>query len=161
MPGEKTEREEDKGFKISDKRYSVRGYVDREEEPEPSEKPREEKPAPVQSPPAEEPPPPPEARDTAGTREPGEEAAGGGAGREFEMLLTILQGNALAAMGINPQTGGRSSAPADSRTARLFVDMIGMVHKKMQGNLTEDEDRLLSQVLSDLRMLYVREIGID
>jgi len=73
--------------------------------------------------------------------------------------LAILQGNALAAMGVNPQTGERMGG-ADPRSAKLMVDLVGYVHDKMQGNLSEAEEQVLSQVLSDLRMVYVQQVGI-
>jgi hypothetical protein len=92
----------------------------------------------------------------AGESEPPEE---GEVTREFETLLAILQTNAIAAMGINPQTGERGGG-GDPRSAKMFVDMISMVNDKMAGNLSEGEEQILSQVLSELRMLYVQHVGI-
>lgn len=155
--------QQEEGFKVSDRRFSVRGYEDDEEiesVPESVEQaPDPQAPAsqalpvePGSSPVSEEPPPaaPPESEPA-----PIEE----GASREFETLIAILQTNAIAAMGINPQTGEKSGG-ADPRSAKLFVDLISMVKEKMTGNLSEDEDKILTQVLSELRMMYVQHVGI-
>ncbi|MEK6712121.1 MAG: DUF1844 domain-containing protein, partial [Nitrospinota bacterium] len=87
------------------------------------------------------------------------EPPAGGRSREVEMLVAILQGNALAAMGLHPQTGERIGSP-DPRNARMFVDMVTFVKDKMKGNLSAEEEALFAQVASDLQMLYVQQVGI-
>ncbi len=89
-----------------------------------------------------------------------EPPAPGEVSREFETLLAILQANAVAAMGLNPQTGERAGG-ADPRTAKMFVDMISMVKEKMEGNLPPEEDSLISRVVSDLKMMYVQQVGME
>lgn len=152
--------EETKGFKISDRRLSVRGYEDSEEEETSSlvgERPPEQVPASSATPSAEE----VRSSATSPMAESGPEPGGenGGDSRQFETLLAILQGNALAAMGLHPQTGERVGQ-ADPRSAKMMVDMVGMVKDKMVGNLTLEEEKLISQVLSDLRLIYVQQVGI-
>ncbi len=39
--------------------------------------------------------------------------------------------------------------------AKQNIDILGMLEEKTKGNLTGDEERLLAQVLFDLRMRYV------
>ena len=41
--------------------------------------------------------------------------------------------------------------------ARQTVDLIAMLEEKTKGNLTGDEERLIGQVLFDLRMRYVEQ----
>jgi hypothetical protein len=168
MAEENGSEEEDKGFKVSDKRFSVRGYEDEEESaesgPDESEI-REAPPAEVPGPPvaAAEPAPPgpPGAGEEEMSPDGGDEPpAPGEVSREFETLLAILQGNAVSAMGLNPQTGERVGE-ADPRTAKMFVDMISMVKEKMAGNLAPEEDALVSRVISDLKMMYVQQVGLD
>ncbi|MBI3024702.1 MAG: DUF1844 domain-containing protein [Candidatus Tectomicrobia bacterium] len=143
--------EEGKGFKVSDRRFAVRGYEEEEESPpSPPEKPEKE---------AREAAPAPAAEKRPAPQAPAKEPPAGGRSREFEMLLAILQGNALAAMGLHPQTGERIGSP-DPRNARMFVDMVAFVKDKMKGNLTAEEAALLEQVTSDLQMLYVQQVGI-
>ena len=66
----------------------------------------------------------------------------------------------MAAMGLNPQTGEKVGG-ADPRTAKMFVDMITMVKEKMEGNLAPEEDTLVSRVISDLKMMYVQQVGLE
>jgi len=40
--------------------------------------------------------------------------------------------------------------------ARQCLDFLGILHAKTQGNLTTEESRLLHQILTDLRLAYVR-----
>ncbi len=41
--------------------------------------------------------------------------------------------------------------------AKNTIDILGMLKEKTEGNLTEDETQLLTNVLYDLRMRYVKE----
>jgi hypothetical protein len=177
---ESEEQEQEQEFKVSDRRYSVRGYEDEDESSGVEEK--------VETPPQASPvvSDPSQTAEAPGPGVSGSSAPAGSAGeagpteeasppeappgedeptqegevtREFETLIAILQTNAIAAMGINPQTGERSGG-ADPRSAKLFVDMISMVKDKMAGNLSEGEEQILSQVLSELRMMYVQHVGV-
>ena len=40
--------------------------------------------------------------------------------------------------------------------ARQSIDMLVLIEEKTRGNLTGEEERLLAQMLSELRMLYVK-----
>jgi hypothetical protein len=52
----------------------------------------------------------------------------------------------------NPETNAvEKSLPL----ARQTIDLIGMLEEKTKGNLTGDEERLLGQILFDLRMRFV------
>ena len=169
------ENVENKGFKISDRRFSVRGYDDEEssalggegqvlspdaaeEDVSPQTDAFASGPERIES----EPPPPPEvpqpqAEETAPPRadEDGEDEE---EDKSFEMLVAIVQQNALAAMGIHPQTGERIGA-ADPRSSKIFVDLFAALKEKTKGNLSQEEEHLLHQVHSDLQMIYVREVG--
>lgn len=43
--------------------------------------------------------------------------------------------------------------------AKQTIDLLGMLEEKTKGNLTGDEERLLGQVLFDLRLRYVELAG--
>ena len=169
------ENVEDKGFKVSDRRFSVRGYEDEEtpapggegqllspdaadEEISPETGVFSPEPEAMETEPAAPPEAPqPQAEETAQFQ--GEEAdEDEEEDKSFEMLIAIVQQNALAAMGIHPQTGERIGA-ADPRSSKLFVDLFAVLKEKTQGNLTPEEEHLLGQVHSDLQMIYVREVG--
>jgi hypothetical protein len=56
----------------------------------------------------------------------------------------------------HPQTG---KTHKDLDAARLFIDQLEMLEVKTRGNLTKEEDSLLKQSLSHLRMTYVEAAG--
>ncbi len=43
--------------------------------------------------------------------------------------------------------------------AKQTIDLIGMLQEKTKGNLTSDEEKLLKNILYDLRMRYVKATG--
>jgi len=47
----------------------------------------------------------------------------------------------------------------DLQQAQISIDMIDMMHRKMQGNLTPDEEKLLKNILQELRLNYVDEVS--
>ena len=169
------ENTENKGFKVSDRRFSVRGYEDEEppasggegqalspdavdEEIGPQSGAFSSGPEAMETEPApSREVPQPQAEEQA--QPPGEEADDDEEeDRSFEMLVAIVQQNALAAMGINPQTGERIGT-ADPRSSKIFVDLFAALKEKTKGNLSPEEEQLLNQVHSDLQMVYVREVG--
>ena len=44
----------------------------------------------------------------------------------------------------------------DLSVAQHYIDILGMLQKKTQGNLSDDEKKLLDRILSDLRLQFVR-----
>ena len=169
------ENAEPKGFKVSDRRFSVRGYED-EEAPDSGNEGRlvSVSDAPVSAAPAPDavpasPGPPPEGRPApfeaasepeskAETPPAEQDADEGEEDKSFEMLIAIVQSNALAAMGIHPQTGERVGG-AEPRSSKMFVDLFGVLKEKTKGNLAPEDEQLLNQVHSDLQMVYVRDVG--
>jgi hypothetical protein len=53
----------------------------------------------------------------------------------------------------------RDEDVADLPLARQEIDLLGILEDKTRGNLTGEEERLLSQVLFDLRTRYVAARG--
>jgi hypothetical protein len=43
--------------------------------------------------------------------------------------------------------------------AKQTIDMLGMLQEKTKGNLTDDEENLIKNVLYDLRMRFVTSRG--
>jgi hypothetical protein len=83
--------------------------------------------------------------------------AGAEAGEElkpFEELLRMLAMQALSFLGEvpDPRTGQRMFAP---EYARLYIDMMGSLEERTKGNLSKDEQEMLTGLLSDLRMTWV------
>lgn len=88
------------------------------------------------------------------------EAAAGAAPRElprpdFASLLISLGHSALYHLGLvaDPHSGERGER--NLALARETIDLVEMLQEKTRGNLTADEERLLEDLLYDLRMRYV------
>jgi hypothetical protein len=43
--------------------------------------------------------------------------------------------------------------------AKQTIDLIGMLKEKTKGNLTSDEEKLMENMLYDLKMRYVKAAG--
>jgi len=73
----------------------------------------------------------------------------------FVNFLSTLATNAAAALGAmpHPVTGQRS---LDLETGKYWLDVLGMLREKTNGNLHPQEARLLEGLLGDLRMQYVQ-----
>jgi hypothetical protein len=56
----------------------------------------------------------------------------------------------------HPQTG---ETMEDPEFARYKIDLLTMIQEKTEGNLTEEESRLIEDVLYQLRMLFVQKTG--
>ncbi|MSP17188.1 MAG: DUF1844 domain-containing protein [Myxococcales bacterium] len=73
---------------------------------------------------------------------------------DFGTFILSLASNTLVHLGmiVDPDT----TAPAkDLALARQTIDILGMLHDKTRGNLTDGESQLLASVLYDLRIKFV------
>jgi hypothetical protein len=52
---------------------------------------------------------------------------------------------------------GTNEITRDLDAARFSIDLLGMLETKTRGNLSPDEERLLAQVLTTLRLNFVEE----
>ena len=93
--------------------------------------------------------------------EPGTESEPAHAGRDplddpasFMSLIMSLASNAAASLGMmpHPVTG---ETGVDLKTAKHWIDVLGMLEKKTRGNLDPQEDQVLESLLADLRMQFV------
>lgn len=74
--------------------------------------------------------------------------------RSFQLLVDLLAQNAALFLGAYPDpTSGRAIVDLDR--ARDFIDMIEMLREKTRGNLAPDDDRVLVEVLSSLKMSFL------
>ena len=73
----------------------------------------------------------------------------------FDTLMQTLASNALLAMGAvpDPETGQRY---AHMGLAKYHIDMLGVVQEKTKGNLSEEEEQMLSTTLYELRNAFVQ-----
>jgi hypothetical protein len=72
----------------------------------------------------------------------------------FEMLVDLVARNAVAMLGgmADPRTG---QPMLDLEGAREVIDMLDALREKTRGNLAQEEDRLLLEVIGSLKMTYL------
>ncbi len=72
----------------------------------------------------------------------------------FLSLIMSLASNAAASLGMmpHPVTG---ETGVDLKTAKHWIDVLGMLEQKTSGNLDPQEAQVLEGLLADLRMQYV------
>lgn len=75
---------------------------------------------------------------------------------DFSMLVLSLSQTALVHLGeaADPESPEKVHQH-DLPLARQTIDMLGMLQEKTRGNLDGSEERLIDQVLYDLRMRFV------
>ena len=75
----------------------------------------------------------------------------------LNQLVSMFHFAALQQMGKvkNPMT---DKVEQDLQQSRVSIDMIEMLHAKMHGNLSPDEERFFGNVLNELRLNYVDEV---
>ena len=76
----------------------------------------------------------------------------------FLSLIMSLASNAAASLGMmpHPVTG---ETGVDLKTAKHWIDVLGMLEQKTRGNLDSQEAQVLESLLADLRMQYVSFAG--
>jgi hypothetical protein len=135
------EEQEERGFTVSDKRFSARreSAADRPGETSQARPEAARTQATTQTQSRPQSAPPPEAIN-------------------FSSFLISLGTQAFMHLGDipNPVTNQREK---DVAGAKQMIDLLGLLQVKTKGNLTNEEERLLQQLLFDLRMRYVRETG--
>lgn len=145
------------GFTVRDKRrFDAAGNERRDEEP------RRET---VMRPPREE--PAPSAATAQATevhlRESFSKEASGSAelgdgeppALDFASFVLSLATQALWQLGVNEPPPGME-VQKDIEGARQTIDIISLLKTKTKGNLTASEERLIEEVLHELRMVFVR-----
>jgi hypothetical protein len=73
---------------------------------------------------------------------------------DFATFIVSLSHSALLHLGDAPHPE-TNAIEANVALARQTIDLLGLLEEKTKGNLTGDEERLLTQVLFDLRMRFV------
>ncbi|EMI58178.1 DUF1844 domain-containing protein [Rhodopirellula sallentina] len=72
----------------------------------------------------------------------------------FEVLVSMLFTQAMSALGQMPSPVD-GETKVDKRMAKHSIDMLEMLTSKTEGNLTENESKMLGEALHALRMTYV------
>ena len=136
-----SDREEEKGFKVEDRRrFSTE-----------SEEPRKDK----------EDVTPPEGQDEqASVERPVEEDSGANEALpaiNFSTFIIGLSTQALMHLGEIPDPLS-GKVQKDISVVKQMIDIIGVLRDKTQGNLDQGEEKLMDHILFDLRMKYVEAV---
>ncbi len=76
----------------------------------------------------------------------------------FSTFVFSLNSSALVHLGvINDPSSNRNIK--DLALAKQTIDILGILEEKTTGNLSEDEAKLLKNILHDLRIMYVKAKG--
>ncbi len=73
---------------------------------------------------------------------------------DFSTFVLSLSHSALMHLGEAPDPETGTMLPSVP-LAKQTIDLIGMLEEKTKGNLTGEEERLLGQILFDLRLRFV------
>ncbi len=76
----------------------------------------------------------------------------------FAALISMLTTQALFSLGLL-QIKGQDKREPDLEMAKYNIDMLQTLEEKTKGNLTKEEERVLSNTLNELRMGYVQVAG--
>jgi len=134
MVEDKKNGEQERGFVVKDKRFSAQ-----KEEEAPGFREEEKK--------REEPP----EGETAQQEVPLPEI-------NFMSFLFSLSTSALIQLGVIEDPISQQMAK-DFPLAKQTIDLIGMLKEKTKGNLSPDEDKMMENILYDLRMRYLKAAG--
>lgn len=90
----------------------------------------------------------------AADRDPDEVAGDGIPGIDFVTFVLSLSHSAYLHLGDapNPLSG---KVERNLTMARQTIDLLGLLEQKTQGNLTGEEERVLEQVLYELRLRFI------
>ena len=148
MASERHEEEQaEKGFVISDKRLFTKEGARR---PAEAESPR--------AAPATPPPPPPRRE---APQEPQRQRPEPGPGprrdlppADFATLVNMLTTNAMVFLGQIPAPGSQQYM-RNLPQAQHMIDLLMVLREKTRGNLTQEEEQMLQDLLPQLQMAYV------
>ena len=145
--------EEEKGFVVKDRRV----FTDEDGDAEASDQKEQTQPATeeqAQSPPETEKSPEPEAPEPSKTDASEEQPQFPEI--NFATFVASLNASALLQLGAieDPTTGTKNK---NLPMAKQTIDILSMMQEKTAGNLSQEEENLLKNILYDLRLMYVKE----
>ena len=85
--------------------------------------------------------------------DPGGQADGSVQGIDFSSFVISLATTAMVHLGEGPVDSG--APPEDLDAAGQMIDILDMLEKKTEGNLSPEESRLVHDILYELRMKFL------
>ena len=76
----------------------------------------------------------------------------------FAALISMLTTQSLFALGLLHVKGQEEKEP-DLAMAKYYIDILETIQEKTKGNLTPEEETVLSNTLNELHMGYVKVAG--
>jgi hypothetical protein len=74
---------------------------------------------------------------------------------DFITFVVSLGSSVFVHLGEAPHPETGEPLPANLPLAKQTIDILDMLRAKTKGNLTEEEERFLENLLTDLRLRYV------
>jgi hypothetical protein len=138
------ENEGKKDFVVKDRRIFAEGKLDAEEKEEKESPPVDEEKAAETDETSQEP--------TAETQEPPLQFPE----INFATFVASLNASTLLHLGAieDPSSGTKNK---NLPLAKQTIDILSMLQEKTSGNLSEEEENMLKNILYDLRIMYVKE----
>ena len=146
------EKEEQDGFKITDRRqFTTEGDIREQQQPDPGSQeapPQEEEPPKA----SQQEKPQPEAAQEDDQKEEANQDPGHGV--NFASFLLSLATTGMVHLGEipEPSTGQKME---DLEAAHQMIDILSILKEKTEGNLSAEESHLLENVLYELRMKFM------
>ena len=75
---------------------------------------------------------------------------------DFAALVSMLVTQALFSLGVLAVEGEEGKKEPDLELAKYNIDMLETLEEKTKGNLSEQEEKALANMLSQVRMAYVQ-----
>jgi hypothetical protein len=80
------------------------------------------------------------------------------AGIDFYTFLVSLGSSAFIHLGDAPHPESPDASPQENLVlAKQTIDILGLIESKTKGNLTQEEEALLENLLTDLRLRYFQK----
>lgn len=76
---------------------------------------------------------------------------------DFSSLIVSLATQALVMLGEIPNAAA-SGVPVNYEAAKQTIDILALLEEKTKGNLTSDEQKLMGEILTSLRLAYVKKV---
>ncbi|MBW1842145.1 MAG: DUF1844 domain-containing protein [Deltaproteobacteria bacterium] len=76
----------------------------------------------------------------------------------FATFIFSLNSSALVHLGMLEDPATQKKV-RNLPLAKQTIDILGMLEEKTQGNLADDEEKMLKNILYDLRIFYIKEMG--
>jgi hypothetical protein len=73
----------------------------------------------------------------------------------MSFLISMLSSQVMMALGFLPDPSGQQP-PVDLGMAKHFIDLLGVLEEKTEGNLNEEEKQMLTESLHQFRMAFMQ-----